>query len=57
VRLEVTISPKGDVENIQLLGGNPILAESAIFAVKQWVNSVSHSRTTIEVDFRFDARP
>lgn len=57
VRLEVTISPKGDVENIQLLGGNPILAESAILAVKQWVYSVSHSRTTTEVDIPFDARP
>lgn len=57
VRLEVTISTKGDVENIQLLGGNPILAESAISAVKQWVYSASHSRTTAEVDIPFDARP
>jgi TonB family protein len=57
VRLQVTISPKGDVDNVQLLGGNPILAESAIFAVKQWVYSVSHSRTTIEVDIPFDVRP
>jgi outer membrane biosynthesis protein TonB len=55
--LEVTISPKGDVENIRLLGGNPILAESAILAVKQWVYSVSRSRTTTEVDIPFDARP
>jgi len=57
VRLQVTISPRGNVENIELLGGNPILAESAIFAVKQWVYSVSHSRTTTEVDIPFDAPP
>jgi TonB family protein len=57
VRMQVTISPKGDVENIELLGGNPILAESAIFAVKQWVYSESHSRTITEVDIPFDALP
>jgi TonB family protein len=57
VRLQVTISAKGNVENVQLLGGNPILAESAIFAVKRWVYSVSHLRTTTEVDIPFDAHP
>jgi TonB family protein len=34
--LEVTITPKGTVESAKVLGGNPILAESAVTAVKKW---------------------
>jgi TonB family protein len=36
VILKVQISKTGDVENIQLVSGHPILAPSAIEAVKQW---------------------
>jgi TonB family protein len=54
VRLAVTISPKGSVEDVRLLGGNPILGECAITAVKQWVYAPSHSRSTTEVKVPFD---
>jgi TonB family protein len=56
VRLLVTIAPKGNVEGVQLLGGNPILGESAIAAVKQWVYATGHSRTAAEVSIPFDPR-
>jgi len=56
VRLQVTIAPKGNVENVQVLGGNPILAEFAISAVKQWVYAAGHSRTSTEVTILFDPR-
>jgi TonB family protein len=36
VVLRVQISKSGDVENIQLVSGHPMLAPSAIEAVKQW---------------------
>ncbi|MFZ0138963.1 MAG: TonB family protein [Candidatus Sulfotelmatobacter sp.] len=54
VRLRVTISAKGSVEDVQLLGGNPILGESAISAVKQWIYAPSHSRTVVEASIPFD---
>jgi TonB family protein len=54
VRLRVTISAKGNIENVELLGGNPILGESAISAVKRWVYAPSHSRTVAEVSIPFD---
>jgi TonB family protein len=57
VRLQVTVSANGGVENVKLLGGNPILAESAIAAVKQWVYSSGHSRSTIEVSVPFETNP
>ena len=54
VRLMLTISPKGSVEGVKLLGGNPILAESAIKAVQQWVYAASRSQTKLEVSIPFD---
>jgi TonB family protein len=54
VRLLVTISAKGNVEEVELLGGNPILGEAAIVAVKQWVYTAGHSRELIEVSIPFD---
>jgi TonB family protein len=54
VRVQVTIAAKGNVENVELLGGNPILAEAAIAAVRQWVYTPSHSETTAEVTIPFD---
>ena len=56
VRLAVTISPNGAVENVALLGGNPILAEAATKAVKQWIYSPGPSETTIEVAIPFESR-
>jgi TonB family protein len=56
VRLRISIAAKGNVENVELLGGNPILGESAISAVKQWVYMASHSRSSAEVSIPFDPR-
>ena len=53
VRLRVSISAKGNVEEVELLGGNPILGESAAAAVKKWVYTASSSRTIAEVSVSF----
>jgi TonB family protein len=53
VRLQVTIAPNGAVEETTLLGGNPILAEAAEKAVRQWVYAVAPSRTKTEVSITF----
>ena len=36
VRLQAQISKNGDIENLQLISGHPMLAPAAIEAVKQW---------------------
>lgn len=56
VRLEVTVSPRGSVESVQLLGGNPILGEAAMAAVKQWIYSPGPSASSMQVTIPFDAR-
>ncbi|MGB7625009.1 MAG: TonB family protein, partial [Terriglobia bacterium] len=55
VRLKVTIAPNGTVEHVELLGGNPILGDAAIAAVKKWVYAAGRSRTQTEVSIPFDA--
>ena len=37
VRLRVIIDPDGHVENVTLMAGHPLLVQSAMEAVKQWV--------------------
>ena len=56
VRLRLVISPSGSVEDASLLGGNPILGEAAIAAVKQWIYAPSRSRTTTEVKIPFEPK-
>jgi TonB family protein len=53
VRLRVSISAKGNVEDVELVGGNPILGEAAILAVKKWVYAAGRSRTIAEVTIPF----
>lgn len=54
VRLEVTITPKGTVEDAKVLGGNPVLAESAIAAVKKWKYSSADTATTATISLEFN---
>jgi TonB family protein len=54
VRLRVTIAANGKVEDVELLGGSPILGEAAMAAVKKWVYAPGHSRTLAEVSVNFD---
>lgn len=56
VRLALTISAKGSVQSVRVVGGNPALAEAAVKAVEQWVYSPSSETTTLEVSIPFDAR-
>jgi TonB family protein len=54
VRLEVTISAKGHVENASLLGGDPVLGQAAMAAVKNWKYTPASSRTVTQVRITFD---
>jgi TonB family protein len=53
VRLKVTVAPNGSVEAVELLGGNPILGDAAIAAVKHWVYAAGQ-RTKLEISVPFD---
>jgi TonB family protein len=53
VRLRVSISAKGNVDDVQLLGGNPILGEAASLAVSKWIYASARSRTITQVSISF----
>jgi TonB family protein len=54
VRIQITITPKGIVENPRVLGGNPILGESAVAAVKKWKYASAETATTTTVSLEFN---
>jgi TonB family protein len=56
VRLLITVSPSGAVKNVEILGGNPILAEAAMDAVKRWVYVPAPSKTELQVTIPFEPR-
>jgi TonB family protein len=55
VRVKVTIASNGTVEDVELVGGNPILGEAAMAAVKKWLYAAARSRTRAEISIPFDA--
>jgi TonB family protein len=54
VRLELVVAANGTVQGAKLIGGNPILGQSAIAAVKQWKYTPGRSETTTVVRLEFD---
>ena len=54
VKLRVLVNPSGTVKDVQVLGGNPILADCAAKAVKQWVFVSSEKEESLEIAVGFD---
>ncbi|HEV2102943.1 MAG TPA: energy transducer TonB [Candidatus Acidoferrum sp.] len=54
VKLRVLVNPNGTVKDAQVQGGNPILADCAVKAVKQWVFVASEKEESIEISVGFD---
>jgi TonB family protein len=54
VRVETVVGPDGTVQNTKLLGGNPILGQAAIKAIKQWKYAPSGSKDTLVVRLDFN---
>lgn len=54
VRLQVDVAANGTVESAQLLGGNPILGQAAIAAVKQWKYAPAKTKTRTVERLEFD---
>lgn len=53
VKLKIWISPEGEVRRLEYIGGHPLLAESALKAVKGWkYQPVARESTTI-VELKF----
>ena len=56
VRLEIVISPKGNVDSISPLGGNPVLVDAASAEVRKWKYVPAENETKTQVEFTFDPK-
>ena len=54
VRVEALIASNGTVESTELIGGNPILGQTAMKAVKQWKYAQANAKEKLVVTFEFD---
>ena len=54
VRLEATVGPDGKVRDTRVIGGSPMLAQEASFAVKKWKYEEGPKETveTVEVVYQ-----
>jgi len=53
VRLSATVLPNGTVAKVQIRGGNPILAEAAVAAVRKWKYAPAPTETSEEISLSF----
>jgi TonB family protein len=52
VRVEAVVAADGAVESMKLLGGNPILGQTAMRAIKQWKYAHGKAETVVvKLDF------
>ena len=54
VRVQVVVEPNGEVTKAELLGGSPILGQSAMKAIKQWKYAKASAPETLIVKMDFD---
>jgi TonB family protein len=53
VRLDATIAPDGEVKSTEVVGGNPILIQAAIEAVRKWRFEPASQQTKERIDLKF----
>jgi len=56
VKIEVTVSPNGTVKEARIVGGHPLLANSALDAAKKWRFEPAAAESTGVIDFKFEPR-
>ena len=53
VKLKLWISPDGSVRRLEYIGGHPLLAESALKAVKNWKYEAVAKESIVIVELKF----
>ena len=56
VKIEVTVAPNGTIKEARVVGGHPVLAQSALDAAKRWRFEPAASESTGVIDFKFESR-
>jgi TonB family protein len=53
VKIKAVVSADGEVKETEVVGGHPLLADSALNALKHWRYAPAKTETTVVVEFRF----
>jgi len=53
VKVQIIIGTDGVIKNTKVVGGNPVLVESTLEALKKWKYAPSSSETTTMLEFNF----
>jgi TonB family protein len=54
VKIEVSVTPDGEVKDSKVIGGNPVLIGAAETAVKRWKFEPASKTSTEVITFRFN---
>ena len=54
VKVLVVVSPSGSLKDTKVLGGNPLLVNAAMDALKKWRFEPADSESTGTVEFKFE---
>lgn len=52
-RVRLLVAPDGSVKDVKEMGGNPVLVEALVRAVKKWKYEAADHESAIEVKFEF----
>jgi len=56
VRVEASVRPNGSVKSTRVLGGNPVLVDAAIDAIRNWKFEPAQGETTELVQLTFEGQ-
>jgi TonB family protein len=56
VKIEVTVASNGTVKEARVVGGHPVLANSALDAAKKWRFEPAPAESTGVIEFKFEPR-
>jgi protein TonB len=56
VKIEVVVAPNGTVKDARVVGGHPVLANSALDAAKKWRFEPAPAESSGVIDFKFEPR-
>lgn len=53
VRIRAVVTAAGELKQVEVIGGHPLLADAALNALKKWKYAPTKSETPIVLEFRF----
>jgi len=56
VKIEIVVAPNGTVKDARVVGGHPVLANSALDAARKWRFEPAGAESTGVIDFKFEPR-